>query len=164
MIRAVSLSSCVCVLASVAFAQKAPVVESDGDLPLLQGKWEVAWAIGLGTFPLGVEYSPESQKAADLLKAMGSQGFAIKGNSLTVGGDETGSAALDASFSRAEERKVLSGRTALAGRLLRIVLPSGQAFVTSYHLDNRHNLTVRYPAGACSRSGTVIQLTRATQG
>lgn len=132
-----------------AAASKSPAEE----LKVLQGSWKVSFAFSVAQTISG-EQTPEiiHKLANDRLA------FKIEENRLsfdcirTVRGETV---TLCNDLPPLESFKERAG----ADRLVLLTLENGKGLLASYRVD-QDQLTLRYPAGCCSRSGSVIRYER----
>lgn len=150
--RAFLLSAAVALTAFAASADDPKPWSAAEDAKLLQGTWRLksAWHGGVS----GAPAPPALVKALDTEKGL----IRFEKGVLTV---EAGS--LTATFQNdldMPERQKAVGDSVRGQRLVKLTPKGGEPVYASYEVT-KDGLSVRYPAGCCSRSGLVLTFERA---
>lgn len=145
---ALSFLSLLC-LARVVLADQ-PEATPDQDLKLAQGRWKAASQI----VALPIEDTAEGAAVPNLIRKLVAPDvvLAIEGNQLQVGSHETAAIANDVHLPQIQDR---IAKSVIGQKLMFLTLPDGKAIMASYAIE-KDSLNIRYPAGCCSRSGTVL--------
>jgi len=154
---ALALSSILGILAAVvvpAYAEESAGAPAK-DIEAMQGSWKVTHAIG-GEKILGGETPKIFLTLADRRLQ-----FDIKANQLSFAcirsiTGETYSLANDLDLPKQAEQL---SNSIVGDRLIMVTEASGKGHLASYRVSG-DSMTIRYPAGCCSRSGNVITYER----
>jgi hypothetical protein len=142
--------------ATTAVAEDAPPQPSPAEeLRSLHGDWKVTWSIGGPQTLFG-----ETPRVIQSLQTSGLE-VKIEENRLSFGctriiPGETLTLCNELPESLLRDRTLANGGP---GRFVLLTTETGKGLLASYHLHG-DSVTLRYPAGCCSRSGNVITLTK----
>jgi hypothetical protein len=150
--RRATLAAVLCFLALPAAAvEPASEWSARKDANLWQGRWRMAFVSGGAAKSLFGE-NPDYVQALAAAKSI-----QIDGDKLLLPSTAQ-SATLTNDLDLVEKQKQIEN-SVRGDRLVRFTLKSGPELLGSYSVS-AESLTLRYPAGCCSRSGTVISYRR----
>jgi hypothetical protein len=127
----------------------APALSPAAELRSLHGDWKVTWSVGRpGDTPRVIQ----SLQNKDLAVKIEENRLSFACTRIIPG--ETVSLCNELPEGMLRPEQSLSH-----GRYVLLTTESGKGLLASYHVQG-DSLTLRYPAGCCSRSGNVITLTK----